>query len=74
MEEQSKQLDEVEQDVAILLFHADDVWQGKGPVCVDSSVSRRGPGEETELEKVLDYDCKLGQREETNPNGLLLAY
>lgn len=71
MEEQSKQLDEVKQDVAIFLFHPDNVWQGKGPVCVDSSVSRRGPGEETKLEKVLHYDCKLGQKKETNPNRLL---
>lgn len=60
VKEQSKQLDEVEEDVAVLLLHPDDVGQREGPVSVDASVGRGGPGEETKLEEVLHHNCQLG--------------
>lgn len=60
MKEQSEQLDEVKEHVAVLLLHPDDVGQRKGPVGVDASVGRRGPGEEPELEEVLHHYCQLG--------------
>ena len=59
VEEESEQLDEVEEDVAVLLLHADDVGHGEGPVGVDAAVRGRGPGEEAELEEVLHYHRQL---------------
>lgn len=64
VEEQGKQLNEIEEDVAIFLLHPYDVGQGIGPLSVYASVSRGGPWEETELEKVLHYDGQLRQKEE----------
>ena len=63
MEEQSEQLDEVEEDVAVFLLHPDDVGQGEGPLCVDASVRRGGPGEETKLEEVLHHNSQLRETE-----------
>lgn len=60
VKEQSKQLDEVKEHVAILLLHPDDVGQREGPVGVDASVGRGGPGEEAKLEEVLHHNCQLG--------------
>lgn len=59
MEEQREQLNEVKEDIAVFLLHPDDVGQGKGPVSVDASVGRGGPGEETKLEKVLHHNSQL---------------
>lgn len=59
VEEQSQQLDEVKQYVSIFLLHSNDVWQSKWPLSIDASVGWRGPGEETELEKVLDHNSQL---------------
>lgn len=63
MEEQSEQLNEVKQDIAIFLLHPNNVWQGKGTFCVDASVGRGRPREETKLEKVLHHNCQLRKRE-----------
>lgn len=63
VEEQSKQLNEVREDVAVFLLHPDDVGQGEGPLGVDASVGRRGPGEETKLEKVLHHNSQLRETE-----------
>lgn len=62
MKEQSKQLDEVKEHVAVFLLHPDDVGQREGPVGIDASVGWGGPGEETELEEVLHHNCQLGNR------------
>ena len=59
MEEEREELDEVEEHVAVLLLHADDVGHGERPVGVDAAVRRRRPREEAELEEVLDADCDL---------------
>lgn len=63
VEEQSEQLNEVKEDVAVFLLHPDDVGQGKGPLGVDASVGRGGPGEETELEAVLHHNSQLRRTE-----------
>ncbi len=63
MEEESEQLNEVKEDVAIFLLHADDVGQGEGPIGVDASVGRGGPGEEAKLEKVLHHNSQLRETE-----------
>lgn len=62
MEEQSKQLNEVKQDIAIFLLHPDDVGQGEGLISVDASVGRSGPGEEAKLEEALYHHCHLRNR------------
>lgn len=61
MEEESEQLNEVEEDIAIFFLHPDDVGQGEGPVGVDASVGGGGPREETKLEEVLYHDSQLGE-------------
>ena len=63
VEEQSEQLNEVEEDVAVFLLHPDDVGQGEGPLGVHASVGRGGPGEETKLEKVLHHNSQLRETE-----------
>lgn len=63
VKEQSEQLNEVKEDVAIFLLYPDDVGQGKGPIGVDASVGRSGPGEEAKLEKVLHHNSQLGEAE-----------
>ncbi len=63
VEEQSEQLNEVKDDVAVFLLHPDNVGQGEGPHCVDASVGRGGPGEETKLEKVLHHNSQLRETE-----------
>ena len=68
MKEQSEQLNEIKEDIAIFFLHPDDVWQGKGLLSVDSTVSRGGPGKETKLEKVLHYNSQLKQREDRQLN------
>lgn len=64
VEEQSEQLNEVKEDVAIFFLHPYDVGQGEGPIGVDASVRRGGPREEAELEKVLHHDSQLWEVEE----------
>lgn len=64
MEEESEQLNEVEEDIAVFFLHPDDVGQGEGPVGVDASVGGGGPWEETKLEKVLDHNGQLWEPEE----------
>lgn len=59
MEEESEQLDEVEEDVAVFFLHPDDVGQGVGPIGVDASVRGGGPRKETKLEKVLHHNGQL---------------
>lgn len=59
MEEQSEQLDEVKENVAVFLLNPDDVRQGKGPLRIDATVGGGGPGEETKLEKVLHENSQL---------------
>lgn len=63
MEEQSEKLNEVKEDVAVFLLHPDNVGQGEGPLCVDASVGRGGPGEETKLEEVLYHNSQLRETE-----------
>lgn len=63
VEEQSEQLNEIEEDVAVLLLHPDDVGQSEGPVGVDASIGRGGPGEEAKLEKVLHHHRQLRDTE-----------
>lgn len=64
VEEESEQLNEVEENVAIFFLHPYDVGQGKGPIGVDASVRRGGPREKPELEKVLHHDSQLWETEE----------
>ena len=64
VEEQSEQLNEVKKDIAVFFFHPDDVGQGEGPLCVDASVGRGGPGKEPKLEKVLHHNSQLRVTEE----------
>lgn len=59
VEEKSKQLNEVKEDIAIFFLHPYDVGQGKGPIGVDASICRGGPWEEPELEKVLHHNGQL---------------
>lgn len=63
MEEQSQQLNEVKEDVAIFLLHPDNVGQGEGTIGIDASVGGGGPREEAKLEKVLDDNSQLGEAE-----------
>lgn len=59
MKEQSEQLNEVKKDIAVFLLNPDDVGEGEGPIGVDATVGRSGPGEETKLEKVLHHNSQL---------------
>lgn len=63
VKEQSEQLNEVKEDIAILLLYPEDVGQGEGPIGVNASVGRCGPGEEAKLEKVLHHNSQLGEAE-----------
>lgn len=63
VEEQSEQLDEVKEDVAVFLLYTNDVGQSEGPFGVDASVGRGGPGEESKLEKVLHHNSQLRETE-----------
>lgn len=63
MEEQSEQLNEVKEDVAVFLLYPDDVGEGEGPIGVDAPVGRGGPGEEAKLEKVLHHNSQLREAE-----------
>lgn len=63
MKEQSEQLNEVKEDIAIFLLHPDDVGQGEGPLGINASIGRCGPGEETKLEKVLHHNSQLKETE-----------
>lgn len=65
VEEQSQQLNEVKEDIAIFLLNPDDVRQGKGTFSVNASVGRGCPGEETKLEKVLHHNSQLIETEES---------
>lgn len=64
VEEESEQLNEVEEDVAVFFLHPYDVGQGKGPIGIDASVRRGGPREKPKLEKVLHHYSQLWEAEE----------
>lgn len=59
MEEKSKQLYEIKQNITIFLLYSHYVWQGKRTVCVNAPICGGSPWEETKLEKVLHYNSKL---------------
>lgn len=59
VEEESEQLNEVEEDIAIFFLHPYDVGQGEGPIGVDATVGGGGPWEETKLEEVLHHNSQL---------------
>lgn len=64
MEEESEQLNEVEENITIFFLHPYDIGQGEGPIGIDASVRRGGPWKETKLEKVLHHNSQLWEPEE----------
>lgn len=74
VEEKSKQLNEVKQDIAIFFLHPYDVGQGKGPISVDASICRGGPWEEPELEKVLHHNVQLRKAEKRGQHHELVKW
>lgn len=64
--EQNEQLQEAAQDIAVLLFNPNSIWQRKWLFPTDASVSFCGPGKESKLQKIFDHNSGLrreGERE-----------
>lgn len=64
MKEQGKELNKIEQNISVFLFHSYDIWQSKRPLSVNATICRGSPWKEAKLEEVLYYHCKLIQRNE----------
>lgn len=57
--EQNEQLQEAAQDIAVLLFNPNYIWQRKWLFPTDASVSFCGPGKESKLQKIFDHNSGL---------------
>lgn len=63
MEEQSDELDEIQQDVSIFLLNPNNVGQCKRSLRIYPTIRWCSPRKKAKLKKILHYNCELIERE-----------